>query len=129
MSQSMMALLLSAGGGVGAVCRYLVGLFFMSKVPNPSIPIAMLIVNLVGSLGLGLLYGGMYDEPEVLYGNTIFLALGLGFLGAFTTFSTFSVEAIQLLTEKLYKKAGIYVSLSIGGSIVGFIIGFFSLNT
>ncbi len=128
MSQSFMALLLASGGGVGAVCRYLVGLFFMSKIPNSPIPIAMLIVNLVGSLGLGLLYGGMYDEPEVLYGNTIFLALGLGFFGAFTTFSTFSVEAVKLIADKYYKKAGIYITLSIGGSIVGFIVGFFVMN-
>ncbi|KMJ58142.1 chromosome condensation protein CrcB [Bacillus sp. LL01] len=124
----MMALLLAAGGGIGAVCRYLVGLFYMNKLPRPPIPFAMIIVNLIGSLGLGLLYGGMYDDPEILYGNTIFIALGLGFFGAFTTFSTFSVEAVQLLINKLYKNAGMYVVLSIAGSILGFILGFFLMN-
>jgi len=123
MSPSTMALLLAAGGGCGAVCRYLIGIFLMKRYPAPPFPVAMLIVNLTGSLGLGLLYGGVYDETDILYSNTIFITVGLGFLGAFTTFSTFSVETIQLLTKKLYMKAGIYITLSIGGSIVGFIIG------
>lgn len=128
MTQSTMALILATGGGIGAVCRYLVGLYFMKIFPSPPIPIAMLMVNLAGSVGLGLLYGGMYDEAEILYWNTIFIALGLGFFGAFTTFSTFSVEAVKLIGDKLYKKAGIYIIFSIVGSIAGFIIGFFLMN-
>lgn len=129
MSQSMMALLLATGGGIGAVCRYMVGLYVMKRLPSPPIPVAMLIVNLAGSLGLGLLYGSIFNDPEILYGNIIFIMLGLGFFGAFTTFSTFSMEAVNLITDKLYKKAGIYITMSIGGSIIGFICGFYLMAT
>ncbi|MGY3718336.1 fluoride efflux transporter FluC [Sutcliffiella cohnii] len=47
----------------------------------------------------------------------------MGFFGAFTTFSTFSMELIELIRKKFYKKAILYFSLSIFGSIGFFLIG------
>jgi CrcB protein len=128
MSQAVMAFILAAGGGVGAVCRFLAGILLMKVFPAPRIPVAMVIVNLTGSLGLGLLYGGMYDEPHILYEDAIFTLLGIGFFGAFTTFSTFSVEAVQLLMNKQYKKVTAYITISILGSILGFALGFILIN-
>lgn len=111
-----------SGGALGAMCRYGIGLLLMNKYPHPPIPIAMLIVNVVGSLGLGLFLGHYFSSYEAfdLYNAPIFLLIGLGFFGAFTTFSTFSVETVLLLRNRQLKKAFLYVFLSIVLSIAFF---------
>lgn len=113
------------GGALGALLRYVIGLLIMKKFPHPPIPIAMIIVNGTGSLGLGLFLGKYFHnyEPIVQYEIPIFLIIGVGFFGAFTTFSTFSVETIQLLREKKLTKALIYVLLSLVFSMISFIVG------
>ncbi|KPB03144.1 fluoride efflux transporter CrcB [Bacillus sp. CHD6a] len=123
MSQTALYFLLAVGGGAGASCRYLIGLALMKKFPTPRIPIAMLIVNILGSFGLGLLNGNL--DSKVLSNDALFVFLGFGFFGAFTTFSTFSVEAVQLVMGKKYSHALIYLSLSILGSIIGFLLGYY----
>lgn len=124
--ESLMELvLLGVGGAAGALSPYFIGLLFMKKYPHPYIPSAMLIVNLTGSLGLGLFFGSVYDAiPTAAYDGSLYLLLGIGFFGAFTTFSTFSMELIELIRKKFYKKAILYFSLSIFGSIGFFLIGF-----
>ncbi|WP_174734298.1 fluoride efflux transporter CrcB [Mesobacillus harenae] len=117
-------LTLSLGGALGAVSRYLIGLALMKKYPKPPIPIAMLIVNVLGSFGLGLFFGLAYQTiPLGAYKHPLFLFLGIGFCGAFTTFSTFSMETIGLLRQRLYKKAILYFGVSIGGSLLTFLLG------
>ncbi|WP_232735795.1 fluoride efflux transporter CrcB [Alteribacter populi] len=118
--------LVSIGGGLGAVSRYLLGLKIQQQYPKSPIPIAMLIVNLLGSLGLGVFFGALFGGiPMFEYDNPWFLLLGIGYFGAFTTFSTFSVEATTLIHEQKYKKAFIYIGLSIVGSFVMFLLGIF----
>ncbi|WP_078427254.1 fluoride efflux transporter CrcB [Alkalihalobacterium alkalinitrilicum] len=125
----MNVLILGLGGALGAISRYLIGLVIMQKNPHPPIPIAMLIVNLLGSFGLGIFFATMFGIiPLGAYDEAIFLFLGIGFFGAFTTFSTFSMETIELVRKKLLKKAIIYFTLSILGSIVAFLVGFWSGN-
>lgn len=117
--------LLAIGGALGSVSRYLLGLAIVKKYPHPPIPVAMLTVNLLGSFGLGLFFAIAYGKvPLAAYDEMLFLFLGIGFFGAFTTFSTFSMEMIELLRKKLIKKAIIYFSISIAGSIIMFLIGF-----
>ncbi|WP_227521531.1 MULTISPECIES: fluoride efflux transporter CrcB [Bacillus] len=116
--------LIMISGGLGAVARYIAGVWIMKRYPTPIIPIGMLAVNVIGSFFLGVLYGMIYEEPNVLYQNPYFVTIGIGFLGAFTTFSTFSVEVVQLIKEKLYKKAGLYVAVSVIGSILSFALAF-----
>lgn len=117
--------LLSLGGALGAISRYLVGLGMVKRFPHPPIPLAMLSVNLLGSLGLGIFLSLYFQSiPVDAYKDPIFLIVGLGFFGAFTTFSTFSMEALDLFQRKLYAKALIYISASIMGSIIAFTIGF-----
>ena len=123
MSQAALFFLLAVGGGSGALCRYLLGLTVMKKFPTPLIPVAMIIVNIIGSFGLGLLFGN-FDAVN-FYNDALVVFLGLGFFGAFTTFSTFSVEAVQLVLDKKYLHALLYLSLSICGSIMGFILGYY----
>ncbi|MCT8138785.1 fluoride efflux transporter CrcB [Anaerobacillus sp. CMMVII] len=111
-----------AGGAIGAMTRYGVGLYIMRKVPQPPFPLAMLVVNVIGSLGLGIFIGTNYAELEVtvLYEAPLYLFVGLGFFGAFTTFSTFSVETMLLLRQGKVIVAFIYVLLSMALSIIFF---------
>ncbi|MGD7044715.1 fluoride efflux transporter CrcB [Jeotgalibacillus proteolyticus] len=120
----MNLLLVSVGGALGAVCRYLMGIMLQNKFPSPIIPTAMLSVNLLGSFGLGLFSGMFYGSiPAQPIQDPIYLLIGIGFFGAFTTFSTFSVEAVQLLRDFTYTKALVYISLTIAGSVLMFMLG------
>jgi CrcB protein len=121
----MNLLLVGVGGALGAICRYLLGLAIMSRFPKPPFPIAMLIVNVLGSLGLGLFYGSYYGAiPLGAYEEPAFLLIAIGFFGAFTTFSTFSTETVQLYQKKAWKPLIAYISLTIVGSITMFVFGF-----
>lgn len=120
----MNLLLVSIGGAMGAVCRYLLGLFIVKQFPSSSFPVAMLIVNIIGSFGLGFFYGSYYGGiPVDVYGEPFFLFLAVGFFGAFTTFSTFSMESLQLIQKRRWKSLVVYISLTIMGSIVMLMIG------
>ncbi|MCE7794107.1 fluoride efflux transporter CrcB [Salipaludibacillus sp. CUR1] len=120
----MNVFLVALGGGTGAVGRYLLGLWIKGRMPQKKIPTAMLFVNLTGSLGLGLFFGFIYNEvPMLAYDDPLFLLVGIGFFGAFTTFSTFSVETSALLQKKKWPEAALYIGLTIGGSIAAFLAG------
>ncbi|MBE2940940.1 fluoride efflux transporter CrcB [Anoxybacillus flavithermus] len=102
------------GGALGAWCRYKLGIWLMRWTKQSPVPLSILFINWIGSFGLGIAL--VYDVQSV--GVTV------GFFGAFTTFSTFSVEALQLLLGKQYKEAFLYISASIIGSICLFQAGF-----
>ena len=90
-------LLISIGAVLGANARYLVGLWAAGRF-GADLPYGTLIVNVTGSLALGLLMGllaGRLTVPEELR-----FLVGIGFLGAYTTFSSFSVETMNLLREQ-----------------------------
>ncbi len=117
-------LAVAIGGAFGAVARYLLGLLIMKRIPNPPFPVAMLLVNVIGSFGLGLFFGLVYGEiPADAYDDTWFLVTGIGFFGAFTTFSTFSVEIVDLITKSYDNKALIYVVITVTGSLLLFFTG------
>ncbi|MBB6453491.1 CrcB protein [Salirhabdus euzebyi] len=95
------------GGGIGALSRIM-----LSQMLNHSFfPYGTWLANIIGSCLLGIVV-------KIGVNDTVFLLLGIGFCGAFTTFSTFSLETIKLLEEKKWLKAGIYVSSSIVVSLV-----------
>ncbi|RCW62972.1 fluoride efflux transporter CrcB [Saliterribacillus persicus] len=112
------------GGSLGAVTRYLLGIYINQHVKKTSMPVAMLLVNLIGAFGLGLFIGSFYGITNAgENADAFYLFLAVGFFGAFTTFSTFSIEAMGLWKEKQYKLFSIYLLLSILGSILCFISG------
>ncbi|MFB4165254.1 fluoride efflux transporter CrcB [Alteribacillus sp. JSM 102045] len=120
----MIAMYLTIGGAAGAICRYLLGKFMVKFQSHFTFPIGMLTVNISGALGLGLFFGLTYGEiPLGTYEEPSFALIGIGFFGAFTTFSTFSMETIQLLEQHKYKPLVYYILLSLGGSLVFFLIG------
>ncbi|MEW9111241.1 fluoride efflux transporter FluC [Cytobacillus gottheilii] len=105
----MTILLVAAGGFLGAVCRYWVSIFFSSRT-NSRIPYGTLSVNLIGSFLLGLLAG------SGLKGDLYALS-AIGFLGGFTTFSTLSIELVNMFKHKDYASFFFYLSISYFGGI------------
>ena len=67
----------------------------MGRWPSNFLPYGTLVVNVLGSLALGWLATVFLDRPQI--NSALRLGVTVGFLGAFTTFSTFSYESIQLL--------------------------------
>ena len=83
---------IGAGGFVGALARYGVHVVLL-RVAGPTLPFATLAVNTVGSFALGLLFG--IAETHAVP-PAVRLGLGVGVLGAFTTFSTFAIDTLAL---------------------------------
>lgn len=104
------ALLVGVGGFVGAIARYLAATLIGTSASG--VPWATFVINVTGSLLLGILGSvatrGVLGAPEPMR-----LALGVGFLGAFTTFSTFSVETNQLLQMDDWPMAALYAAGSV----------------
>ncbi|SER33668.1 camphor resistance protein CrcB [Gracilibacillus ureilyticus] len=112
-------LLVGTGGFFGAISRYAISQI-INKKNTSRIPIATVIVNLTGSFLLGIIIG-------VGLNNMITLLLGTGFMGAFTTFSTFKLEAVHLHINKR-KREFIYSQLicyagGISLAFIGMMIG------
>ncbi|WP_204166804.1 fluoride efflux transporter CrcB [Bacillus sp. CGMCC 1.16541] len=115
------------GGSIGAVFRYFLGLVVMKQYSNPPFPVAMLVVNIIGSGGLGFFYGYYYGGVPngLVYEQPLFLIMAIGFFGAFTTFSTFSMEVVTLIERKRYKELAAYISFSLIGAFTLFSIALF----
>jgi CrcB protein len=109
---------IALGGALGAVCRYWVSLSLL-PVSSYKFPFATLSVNVAGSLLMGVLYvlivekGGLPDQARHI--------LMIGFLGAFTTFSTFSLDAISLWQNGAQLMALIYVVSSVALCLIAII--------
>ncbi|MBL1352484.1 MAG: fluoride efflux transporter CrcB [Zetaproteobacteria bacterium] len=95
-------LAIAAGGALGAVMRWYVA-GFIQRLSGSAFPWGTLTVNIVGSFLLGFLFVWMLERVTV--GELARLAVTVGFLGAFTTFSTFSVETARLLQEGAFSMA------------------------
>lgn len=111
--------LVAIGGFFGACSRYVISMFCNSRF-STSFPYGTLVVNSLGSFLLGILIG---TQAQEVY---LFL-LGIGFLGAFTTFSTLNVEIVHLAAEKKWKVILFYIVstyiIGIAAAFLGFILG------
>jgi len=92
----------AAGGAGGAVMRWLVA-SGIQRMAGGSFPWGTLIVNALGSFMLGFLFVWLIERSSA--SELIRLAITVGFLGAFTTFSTYSLESIRLLQEGAFTLA------------------------
>jgi len=103
-------LLIAIGGAIGSVSRYGCQKWIYQLFPHP-FPLGTFVVNILGSLLIGLFFGlsekGNIMSPEW----RIFLTTGL--CGGYTTFSTFSFESLSLLKEGNYVYALMYIVLSV----------------
>lgn len=107
--------LIGIGGAIGAVLRYSISLLLITN-ETAAFPFATVAVNLAGCFLLGLLSSGF--EQKITANPNYLSALKTGLIGSFTTFSTFSVEVIQLLQHHSYLFAILYIFIS---AIFGFL--------
>ncbi len=91
----MTLLLLAVAGGVGAGARFVVDGFVARRVPF-RVPLGTLVVNLTGSLLLGLLMGWAFHRQGSSVAASLQAIAGTGFCGGYTTFSTAAVETVRL---------------------------------
>ena len=107
----MQQLLFIAGGGaLGALCRYWVSGYVINNT-NHYLPLGTLTVNMLGSLAMGIFFVLIMEKSQIAPEYRPLLMVG--FLGAFTTFSTFSLETVVLLQEGHIMSAAIYILLSV----------------
>lgn len=102
--------MIGAAGALGAMSRYGLGQF-ADRLSSGPWPVGTLMVNLLGCLVLGLVMEGLQLGDAV--SRDIGLAITVGFLGAFTTFSTFGHETIRLLERGQAGVAVAYVAVSV----------------
>jgi CrcB protein len=114
MSSLLPYLLVASGGALGAVARFVVARS-VGAIVDTRFPLGTFVINVSGSFLLGII-GTLVANRTVQNGDAVRLALGVGFLGAFTTFSTFEFETHALFDDGswLTAIANIVVSLFVG---------------
>lgn len=109
-------------GGMGCIARYMASGWVYSLVGR-TLPYGTLAVNVIGSLLLGLIMEGSLRStllsPDLRFGLTV------GFLGGFTTFSTFSYETVRLLEEGSIVAAGANILLNVTVCVLAALVGIY----
>ncbi len=103
-------LLVGAGGAAGSMLRYGIGHIVGKYVATP-FPVATFSINIIGSFLIGILFG--LTARNLWLQEWGILLLASGFCGGFTTFSTFTLESINLMQKGQSVTAVIYMGLSI----------------
>lgn len=107
-------ILIFAGGGLGSVCRYLVGKWSLSLFPN-HFPVGTLAANVLSCLVLGVAVGYLAKSQTLTLGYAFVI---IGFCGGFSTFSTFSYETLLLMQNGKWIWAGANIAVSVIACIV-----------
>ena len=111
-------ILVGLGGGLGALARYSAGVYIQDKIES-KMPLHTLFINVLGSFLLAYIYSHFKSRGLLVF-------LGTGFLGGFTTFSTFIVENVNLALEEhvliSFLYIGLSLSLSIGACFLGVVL-------
>lgn len=108
-------LVIAFGGAMGAMTRYQLGLWISTKW-NQGFPLHTFLINITGAFLLGFLNTLFIERFTV---SPLWrLGIGVGFLGAYTTFSTFGFEVLTLLEAGSIKVAALYTILSL---VIGFL--------
>ena len=112
------------GGAIGAGARHLVGQAMLARL-GPGFPWWTLSINIFGSFLMGLLVGALARGDG---GDTARLFFGVGILGGFTTFSSFSMEFWMLFERGQNAQAAAYVIASVIGAVVACGLGLFVMR-
>jgi len=113
------------GGFIGSILRYLV--FLLSNhLLGSNLPYSTIIVNIIGSFFIGFLY--QFFNNYIFISESTKLLLTVGFLGGFTTFSTFSIDAFILYQNYGKFFAVSYIILSVVLSLFALLLGMFVLR-
>jgi CrcB protein len=111
---------IAVGSAIGGVGRYLLG-GLVQRLAAGTFPGGTLFVNITGSFLLGLILRYAVDTPAVTPEVRALLTVGL--CGGYTTFSTFSYEAVALLEDGDWTRAALYMTLSVGLSLLATFLG------
>lgn len=109
-------ILVGLGGILGSISRYKLGKIVAAKA-NGNFPIGTFMINITGAFLLGFLTA---KNPN----NQIYSFLGDGFLGAYTTFSTFMYEGFSLFNNNRKLNAVFYIAISLIIGIIGYFAGY-----
>lgn len=112
-------LAVAVAGAAGALARW--GLATWTGQRFPGFPWGTLLVNVTGSFALGLLFILLTERTGA--SATTRLAVTTGFLGAYTTFSTFSLETARLLEDGAFGQAGLNILASLALGLIGVWLG------
>jgi CrcB protein len=118
----MKILYIGCGGFLGAISRYFVSKY-VNLILGDKLPLGTVVVNVTGSFILGFLY--VLSIEKLAISDAARLFVGVGFIGAYTTFSTFSLEFVNLLSDGSYFNAGLYWLLNVVLSIVFAFLGIY----
>tara|TARA_Y100000588_G_C14066272_1_gene843751 strand:+ start:453 stop:833 length:381 start_codon:yes stop_codon:yes gene_type:complete len=114
------ALIVAIGGAAGALGRHLLS-GYLFQLMGGGFPWAILIVNVLGSFLLGVITElgsqSAFVTPEIK------ALMAVGFLGAFTTFSTFSLDIVELCERGQWSFAFLYISASVFIAVFGLVGG------
>jgi crcB protein len=108
-------LLVFVGGGLGSVARY-AATSAVGRAAGTTFPWGTLVVNVAGSLVMGLVIAWLARRSAG--DEAVRLLLATGFLGGFTTFSAFSLDAVTLYERGALSSAAFYVAASVAASIL-----------
>ena len=118
------SLYVAGGGALGSWLRFAAGkgaLVLLGPARVTAFPWATLFVNIVGSFAMGLLVGWLARQG--VQGEGTRLLLGVGVLGGFTTFSSFSMEFALLVERGQPSLAALYVAVTLAAGFAGMFLG------
>jgi len=118
-------LLVGIGGALGAMARYWAGTAIGSH--SSGFPTSIFLINIVGSIAMGVLVG-VLARTTPQYQNEIRLFVAVGIFGGFTTFSSFSLDAITLMERGDYLLATVYIVGSVLLSLAGLMMGLWAVR-
>jgi CrcB protein len=104
-------IVICCGGAVGTGVRYLLG-GLVARWVGPDFPYGTLVINVLGSFSIGLVQ--QIGLSTLLMPETVRLALAIGVMGGFTTYSSFSYETVKLIETGSWVVASLYVAITTG---------------
>jgi fluoride exporter len=114
-------LLVAIGGALGSMARYGSGVL-VGRMWSASFPLGTLLINIAGSLAMGLFIGFLArTTPSWQADARLFVAVGV--LGGFTTFSSFSLDAIAMIERGEWAQASLYIVGSVLIGLIGLYVG------
>lgn len=116
------AILVFLGGGLGSLARYGMTLWAAAWF-GAQFPYGTLIVNVLGGIAMGAIAGGLQPYLDLKGTFELRILVMTGFLGGFTTFSAFSLDAVSLWQRGAFVDAAIYVVASVILAIGGLALG------
>jgi CrcB protein len=119
----MIWLAVAAGGALGATARHALGLYATQRFAATAFPTGIFIINVLGSFAIGVLAGAMASNRLSLT-QPVRAFLIVGFLGGFTTFSSFSLDTLALARDGHPGQAMLNVAGQVGLSLLGVWVGF-----